>query len=140
MKPNLCLSCSTQGPTPSPAQGVGEEAQKTPSIPAQGASDVLEEREGIRKSGNASWQQNINETPAALEQAQPGLATSWVNTHGHVVLVKLYLIVPHLQKFTCWLLALLLHLLDQGVQVRDLLRQVGDVFFLYFFYGPLQLR
>lgn len=46
---------------------------------------------------------------------------------------------PHLQKFACWLLALLLHLLDDGIQVGDLFGQDGDILLLRFLHVPLHV-
>lgn len=73
------------------------------------------------------------------------MAAPWGNTQSQkiawtpAVITWLHSFPPHLQKFAGGLLALLLHLLDQGIQTRDLLRQTGDVFFLHFLNVPLQV-
>lgn len=81
----------------------------------------------------------------SLEQDSLGLAASWGNTQSQkiawtwTVTTWLHSLLPHLQKFACWLLTLLLHLLDQGIQTRDLFRQTCNVFFLHFLNVPLQV-
>lgn len=82
----------------------------------------------------------------ALEQST---AWAWLHHGGNTqsqkiawttaVMTWLHSLPSHLQEFPRWLLALLLHLLDEGVQARDLLRQAGDVFFLRFLDVPLQV-